>query len=72
MNIRNTLAALTLCLASTAAFAASPVAAPAAPAKPATTLASTTHTAALKHAKLNCKKGEAAVKGKCESAKAKS
>ncbi len=65
MNIRTSLAVLTLGLASTMAFAGTPEpakAAAAATAKPATV---------KHHHALKCKAGESVVKGKCEATKTK-
>lgn len=72
MNIRTPLAALAFCLASTAAFAAPQASTAPDAAKPAATATATTPeaTAAVKHhKKLECKKDETLVKGKCEPKK---
>jgi hypothetical protein len=68
MNIRNTLAALALGLASTVAMAATP-ATPATPATAATPAAPAKAKAKVKpvaHKAASCKKDESLVKGKCE------
>ena len=78
MNIRTPLVALAFCLASTVAFAAPQASSAPAATKPATTAmpeASTATTEAAKtaavkhHKKLECKKDETLVKGKCEPKK---
>lgn len=69
MNIRNTLAALALGLASTVAMAATTPAAPATPATAATPAAPTKAKAKAKpvaHKAASCKQGETLNKGKCE------
>lgn len=63
MNIRTSLAVLTLGLASTMAFAAAPTATPAAAG------ASTKPATVKHHHAVKCKAGESLVKGKCEAAK---
>jgi hypothetical protein len=63
MKLHNSLAALSLALLAGTAFAATP-------ATPAAASAPSAKTAAPAKAKtLHCKKGESAVKGKCEKAK---
>ncbi len=74
MNIRTPLAALAFCLASTVAFAAPQASTAPDATKPATTAtapaANAAKTAAVKHnKKLECKKDETLVKGKCEPKK---
>jgi uncharacterized low-complexity protein len=63
MNIRSSLAVLTLALASTMAFAATPAATTTA------TPAATKHTVVKHHQAMKCKAGETRVKGKCEAKK---
>lgn len=79
MNIRTPLAALAFCLASTVAFAAPQASTAPDATKPATTATApaanaakpeAAKTAAVKHnKKLECKKDETLVKGKCEPKK---
>jgi hypothetical protein len=63
MNVRTSLAALVLCLASTAAMAATAPIAATTPAKPA--VAAKAKVKAHKHAAITCKAGETLEKGKC-------
>lgn len=71
MNIRTTLAALTLGLASSLAMAATTPATPAAPSKAiSATAAAPTKFKALANKTKECKPGATLVKGKCEKAKA--
>jgi len=72
MNIRTSLAALTLALASTMAMAATTPAVPATPATKATaaTAAAPGKSKALASRAHECKKGSALVKGKCAKTKA--
>jgi hypothetical protein len=68
MNIRNTLAALALGLASTVAMAATTPAAPATPASPAAAAPAKAKAKAkpVAHKAVTCKQDESLVKGKCE------
>ena len=67
MNIRNTLVALALGLASSMAMAGTTLVTPANPASKSTaaTPAKASRTRAIAHKAASCKQGEALVKGKC-------